>query len=278
MADLAIQATAQEMNAVAKFTTDLHNLLVLLGKEDVTVVAPGTAYRIHKTSGTIDSGDVAEKALIPDSEIEVDDGTLVEINFKKYRNLVPIEKIAKVGYHTAVAGSNGSLIKQAQGKVRRTIINSTGVEGVGTATAADFKAKLAKGAAYVSKKFEDEVYTPIHFVNTDEAYDYLGRTEITVQNAFGIAYITNFLGLGTVVLDSNVPYGTVYSTACENLDVVAADVTKIDGMELTTDESGLIAIHVSPKYENGAIETVVYSGVAALPVFADRVCKVTTAA
>lgn len=278
MSDLAIQAAAQEMNAVAKFSTDLHNLLALLGKEDVNVVAPGTAFRIYRTSGTIASGDVAEKALIPDSEIEMDDGTLVEINFKKYRNLVPIEKIAKVGYHTAVAGANGSLIKQAQAKVRKSIIDSTAVTGVGTATAADFKAKLAKGAAYVAKKFEDEVYTPIHFVNTDDAYDYLGNSEITVQNAFGIAYIANFLGLGTVILDSNVARGTVYSTACENLDVVAADVTKVEGMELTTDESGLIAIHVSPKYENGAIETVVYSGVSALPIFADRVCKVTTAA
>ena len=51
MADLAIQAKAQEVNAVAKFTSDLHNLLELLGKEDVNVVAPGTAFRIYKSSG-----------------------------------------------------------------------------------------------------------------------------------------------------------------------------------------------------------------------------------
>lgn len=278
MPNLAIQAQAQEINAVAKFESDLHNLLALLGKEDVNVVAPGTAFKIYKSSGTLSAASVAEKALIPDSNIAMDDGTLVEITFDKYRNLVSIEKIAKVGYGTAVGGANASLIRQAQAKVRQSIIAATNATGVGTASAATFKAKLAKGAAYVAKKFEDEVFTPIHFVNTDDAYDYLGAADITVQNAFGISYIANFMGLGTVILDSNVTAGTVFSTACENLDVVAANCTMIDGMEMTTDESGLLAVHVSPKYENGAIETVVYSGIRALPVFADRICKVTTAA
>lgn len=278
MPNLAIQAQAQEINAVAKFESDLHNLLALLGKEDVNVVAPGTAFKIYKSSGTLSAASVAEKALIPDSNIAMDDGTLVEITFDKYRNLVSIEKIAKVGYGTAVGGANASLIRQAQAKVRQSIIAATNATGVGTASAATFKAKLAKGAAYVAKKFEDEVFTPIHFVNTDDAYDYLGTADITVQNAFGISYIANFMGLGTVILDSNVTAGTVFSTACENLDVVAANCTMIDGMEMTTDESGLLAVHVSPKYENGAIETVVYSGIRALPVFADRICKVTTAA
>lgn len=278
MPNLAIQAQAQEINAVAKFESDLHNLLALLGKEDVNVVAPGTAFKIYKSSGTLSAASVAEKALIPDSNIAMDDGTLVEITFDKYRNLVSIEKIAKVGYGTAVGGANASLIRQAQAKVRQSIIAATNATGVGTASAATFKAKLAKGAAYVAKKFEDEVFTPIHFVNTDDAYDYLGAADITVQNAFGISYIANFVGLGTVILDSNVTAGTVFSTACENLDVVAANCTMIDGMEMTTDESGLLAVHVSPKYENGAIETVVYSGIRALPVFADRICKVTTTA
>jgi len=278
MPNLAIQAQAQEINAVAKFESDLHNLLALLGKEDVNVVAPGTAFKIYKSSGTLSAASVAEKALIPDSNIAMDDGTLVEITFDKYRNLVSIEKIAKVGYGTAVGGANTSLIRQAQAKVRQSIIAATNATGVGTASAATFKAKLAKGAAYVAKKFEDEVFTPIHFVNTDDAYDYLGTADITVQNAFGISYIANFMGLGTVILDSNVTAGTVFSTACENLDVVAANCTMIDGMEMTTDESGLLAVHVSPKYENGAIETVVYSGIRALPVFADRICKVTTTA
>ena len=278
MANLAIQAQAQEINAVAKFTSDLHNLLALLNKEDVNVVAPGTAFRIYKSSGSLSTETVAAKGLIPDSNIAMDNGTLVEVTFGKYRNLVPIEDIAKKGYAVAVGGSTTSMMKQAQAKLRKSIIVATDVEGVGTDTAATFQAKIAKAAAYVAKKFEDEAYTPVFFVNTDDAFEYLGEKNITIESQFGISYIANFMGIGNVVLDSGVEKGAVYGTACENLDIVAADVTKIDGMELTTDESGLIAVHVGAKYENGAIETVVYSGVKALPVFADRVVKVTTGA
>ena len=278
MSNLAIQAQAQEINAVAKFTSDLHNLLALLNKEDVNVVAPGTAFRIYKSSGSLSTETVAAKGLIPDSNIAMDNGTIVEVTFGKYRNLVPIEDIAKKGYAVAVGGSTTSMMKQAQAKLRKSIIVATDVEGVGTDTAATFQAKIAKAAAYVAKKFEDEAYTPIFFVNTDAAFEYLGEKNITIESQFGISYIANFMGIGNVVLDSGVEKGAVYGTACENLDIVAADVTKIDGMELTTDESGLIAVHVGAKYENGAIETVVYSGVKALPVFADRVVKVTTGA
>jgi len=278
MANLAVQALAQEVNAIAKFESDLHNLLVLLNKEDVNVMAPGTALKIYKTSGSLSTSVVAEKALIPDSAITTDNGTLVELTFGKYRNLVSIEKIAKQGYDVAVGASTASMVKQAQAKARASIVSGMDVTGVATASAATFQAKIAKAAGKIATAFEDEAYTPIFFVNPEDAFDYLGGANITVQTAFGISYIANFMGLGNVVLDSNVTAGTVFGTACENLDVVAADVTKIEGMELQTDESGIIAIHVGAKYENGAIETVVYSGLKALPVFADRVVKVTTAA
>lgn len=278
MANLAVQALAQEVNAIAKFESDLHNLLVLLNKEDVNVMAPGTALKIYKTSGSLSTSAVAEKALIPDSAITTDNGTLVELTFGKYRNLVSIEKIAKQGYDVAVGASTASMVKQAQAKARASIVSGMDVTGVVTAEAATFQAKIAKAAGKIAAAFEDEAYTPIFFVNPEDAFDYLGTANITVQTAFGISYIANFMGLGNVVLDSNVTAGTVFGTACENLDVVAADVTKIEGMELQTDESGIIAIHVGAKYENGAIETVVYSGLKALPVFADRVVKVTTAA
>lgn len=276
--NLAIQAKAQEVNTTVKFDSDLHNLLNLLGKTDVEVVAPGSAFRIYKTSGTLADGTVAPKALIPDSGVAVDDGTIVEISFKKYRNLVPIEDIAKKGYNTAVGGSNARLVRLAQGKLRKSIFDGLDVEGVGKDTAATFKKKLAKAAAYIAKKYEDEAVTPVFFVNTDDAFEYLGDADVTVQNTFGISYLENFMGLGNAILDSNIPAGTVFGTACENIDVLAASVSAIDGLEMTTDESNCIAVHVAPAYSNGSIETVLYSGVQALPVIADCVVKVTSAA
>ena len=276
MADYAIQAHAQDINFVAKFETDLHNLLAVLSKENVEVMAPGTALKTYKTSGTLSAEAVAEKALIPDSGITVDDGTLVELVYSKYRNMVGIESVGKKGYFVAVGGANTSLLKQIQAAVRKTIFDGLAL-GTGKETAATFQMKVAKAAAYVSKKFEDEAHTPVFFASPDDVYGYLGEHNVTLEQNFGLSYLKNFMGIGNVIVDSNVKAGSVYGTATENLNIVAADIKAIPGMELTTDESGIIAVHNSAKYSNAAIETFAYTGLKLYPVYADRIVAVTTA-
>lgn len=277
MADVAIQAKAQDINFVTNFTTDLHNLMNILGKEDVQVVAPGTAHKIYKTSGTLPTDAVAEKAEIPDANYTVGDPTLVEIKYDKFRNMTSIEKIGSLGYETAVSASNNAMLKDIQKKIRSTIFTSIAT-GTGTATGATFQAKVANAAAYLEKKFEDEAHTPIIFANPDDAYGYLADHNVTLETSFGLSYLSNFLGIANVVIDSNVPAGTVYGTATENLVIDAASISAIPGMDLTTDESGIIAVHNGARYENAALDLVAYCGLAVLPVFADRIVKVTTAA
>lgn len=276
MADFAITAKAQDINFVNKFESDLHNLLTVLGKTEVQVMAPGTAFKIYKTSGTLSTAAVAEKGLIPDSGITVDDGTVVELTYKKYRNLTSIEKIGKVGYQTAVGATNTDMLKQVQKGIRKSIFDGL-AKGTGTAKAKGFQAKVAKAAAEVAKKFEDEAGTPVFFANPDDAYGFLGEKNFTLESQFGLSYLANFLGIGNVIIDSNVPAGTIYGTVSENLEVVAANVGAIEGLEMVSDESGLVGIHNGARYENGALETICYSGLVVLPVYADRVFKVTEA-
>lgn len=277
MADVAIQAKAQDINFVTNFTTDLRNLMNILGKEDVQVVAPGTAHKIYKASGTLPTDAVAEKAEIPDANYTVGDPTLVEIKYDKFRNMTSIEKIGSLGYETAVSASNNAMLKDIQKKIRSTIFASIAT-GTGTATGATFQAKVANAAAYLEKKFEDEAHTPIIFASPDDAYGYLADHNVTLETSFGLSYLSNFLGIANVVIDSNVPAGTVYGTATENLVIDAASISAIPGMDLTTDESGIIAVHNGARYENAALDLVAYCGLAVLPVFADRIVKVTTAA
>jgi hypothetical protein len=277
MADFSIQAKAQDINFVGKFTSDLHNLMNVLGKADVNVMAPGTAFKIYKASGKASTETVAEKALIPDSGIAMGDATVVELTYKKYRNLTSIEDIGKKGYEVAVGGSNTALLKDIQKGIRATIFTAI-AKGTGTATGKDFQSKVAAAAAALSKAFEDEAYTPVIFANPDDAYAYLGSHTVTLETNFGLSYLANFMGIGNVVIDSNVPAGTVYGTASENLDLVAASIAAIPGMDMTTDESGIIAVHNGPRYENGALEVVAYSGLAVQPIYLDRIVKVTTAA
>jgi len=274
---LALAAKAQDINFVTKFESDLHNLLAVLGKSEVQVMSPGSAFKIYNTSGTLSAATVAEKALIPDSGITTDNGTVVELTYKKYRNLTSIEKIGKIGYDAAVGASNDGLLKLVQKAVRTTIY--TGIAtGTGTATGATFQAKVAAAAAAVALKFEDEAYTPVFFANPTDAYNYLGTATISIQMMSGLAYLANFMGIGNVILDSNVAAGTVIGTAVENLEVVAANVAEIPGMDLTMDGSGIIGVHTGALYENGAIQTVAYCGLAVKPIFLDRIVKATAGA
>jgi hypothetical protein len=276
MADLAIQAQAQDINFIAKFESDLHNLLGILGKTNVMVVAPGTAYKTYKSSGSLDTSTVAENAEIPNSGFVMGDATVKELTYSKYRNLTSIEKIGTLGYDVAVGGSTDAMLRDIKKNIRASIITALSVDGATTGDAATFQAKIAKAAELLTVAFEDEVGTPVYFVNPTDAYDYLGTTGITVQNSFGISYIENFMGLGTIIIDSNVTEGTIYGTACENLDVVAVSVSAIPGMDLVTDETGIIGVHTDAAYSNGAIETVAYSGLSIEPVYEDRVVAVTT--
>ncbi len=275
MADMAILAQSQDINFVTKFETDLHNLLQILGKADVEVMAPGTALKTYATSGTLSAEAIAEKGLIPDSGIGMGDAVITELTFSKYRNLVGIESIAKKGYDVAVGGANTELLKLVQKKVRNAIVKGLAVSGATAATASGFQKKVAKAAEKVATVFEDEACTPVFFANPEDVYEYLGSHNVTLEQNFGLSYLENFMGIGNVIVDSNVPSGTVYGTATENIIVAAANVSGIEGMELTTDESGLIAVHNGARYENGSLETVVYCGIAVQPAIADRVIIVT---
>lgn len=79
-----------------------------------------------------------------------------------------------------------------------------------------------------------------------------------------------------MIIDSNVPAGTVYGTAAENIAIVATSIASIPGMELTTDETGIIAVKNGPLYSNAAVELVAFTGISVQPYYTDRIVKVTS--
>lgn len=273
----AKQAKAQNVNIVNKFESTLAELLAVLGKSDVNVMAPGTAMNIYKSAGTLASGTVAENGEIPASAIAMELEKTVELTYSKYRKLTGIESVGKLGYDIAVLGSNEAMLREVQAKVRKSIYDGIAT-GTGTATGATFQAAVANAWGEVTKAFEGEAATPVFFANPMDVAGYLGQANIITQSAFGMNYVKDFMGLGNVLIDSNVPQGTVFGTACENIDVVAANIAAIPGMELHTDRSGVIGVHNGAKYENGALQSVAYCGLACFPVFLDRVVKATISA
>jgi hypothetical protein len=63
------------------------------------------------------------------------------------------------------------------------------------------------------------------YVNTMDAYRYLGAAQLTVQNAFGVDYVKNFLGAETMIFagDEDIPSGTIVAIPQANMVDYYAD-------------------------------------------------------
>lgn len=280
MADFAKQAMAQNINIVSKFEADLAELLAVLGKSDVSVMAPGAAMTVYKSSGELKAAQVGEGEEITASTHKMTVDKTVELTYSKYRKITGIESIGKMGYDVAVLGSNEAMLRDVQKAVRKSIYDGikTGTGAVVAPKDSTFQQQVATAWGKLAAKFEDEAATPVFFANPVDVAGYLGSANITTQTAFGMSYLKGFMGLGNLLVDSNVPEGTVVATAAENIDVVAADVASIPGMDLTCDRSGIIGVHNGARYANAGIETVMYCGLSCFPVFLDRVFKATVSA
>ena len=125
--------------------------------------------------------------------------------------------------------------------------------------------KESAGRVKLQVKFEDDDIDAVYFVNPLDVADYLADSAVTMQNAFGMTYIENFLGLGTLIMNSSVPAGTVYATAKENIVLYYIPVNSADLGEVfrfASDESGLIGIHEEPDYTNMTASSTVINGMA----------------
>jgi hypothetical protein len=116
--------------------------------------------------------------------------------------------------------------------------------------------------------FEDDAIEALYFLNPMDVSDYLGGAQVTMQTVFGMTYIENFLGLGTVILNSNVPEGKYYATAKGNIvtyfiNVGAGDIGSV--FQLTTDETGYIGIREYLDEDHAMVMDLVMSGVTFFP-------------
>lgn len=86
-----------------------------------------------------------------------------------------------------------------------------------------------------------------------------------------MTYVENFLGLGTVILNSSVPKGKIYATAKDNIVLYYIPVNGADLGEVfnfTTDATGYIGIHEEPDYTNMTASDTVING---MVLFAERI-------
>ena len=277
-------AKVREVDFVNQFThNSLAKLIEVLGVTRKIPMMEGTTMYVYATSGTLQSGAVAEGAIIPLSQYATTKSPVGEITLKKWRKAVSAEAIKKSGYDAAVNDTDEALLRDVQKGIRAdffTFLNGT-IAGSVSATGVGLQAALANGWGKLQVAFEDDTAEAVYFVNPTDVANYLGSATISVQTAFGMNYIENFLGLGTVILTSRVTAGTYIATAKQNLIMyyltMNGDIA--NAFDLTADELGYIGIKSGYQNEERAqIESLVMDGIQFLVEYAAGVIKGTITA
>lgn len=272
-------AKVREVDFVQQFThNSLDKLIEVLGVTRKIPMDEGTTMYYYTTTGTLQSGAVPEGEIIPLSQYQRNKVPIGEITLNKWRKATSAEAIKKSGYNEAVVETDTKLLRDVQKGVRTSFfsfINGT-ITGSITATGVGLQAALANAWGKLQVAFEDDAAEAVYFVNPEDMSDYLGGAAITMQSTFGMNYIENFLGLGTVVMASQVTKGTFIATAKENfiLYYLTMNGDIASAFDLTADELGFIGISSGHADKTRAqIESLVMDGIQLLVEYAGGVVK-----
>lgn len=269
----------REVDFVHQFQhKSLAKLLEVLGVTRRIPMMEGTTMYYYTTTGELQSGKVAEGEIIPLSQYKTVKTPIGEITLDKWRKATSAESIKKSGKNAAVRETDAALLRDIQVSVRKNLFdfmngaipNSTAVSGDG------LQAALAAAWGQLQVKFEDDTAEPVYFLNPLDISEYLAKANITTQTAFGMNYIEDFLGLGTVIVSARITQGTFVATAKQNFILyyltMNGDVAETFG--LTADELGLIGINSGfVTQERAQVETLVMSGIQLLVEYAEGVVK-----
>ena len=263
-------ARVREMEFTDQFGYSVKKLLEALGTTRKIKKTPGTILKSYKAKGKLESGLVGEGELIPLSKYEVVPVTYKEITLKKWRKATTIEAINERGYDQAVEMTTAEMLRDVQRDIRRDFFSFL-MTGETSVTGKNFQTVLARMWGQLQVLFEDDEIQGVYFMNPMDVADYLADHDITVQTAFGMRYVQDFLGIGTTFFNSSVPRGKIAATAAGNIvcyyvDAAAADIN--DAFSFTTDETGLIGIHESSDYDNLTAKDTVVAG---MELFAERI-------
>jgi hypothetical protein len=256
-------ARVREREFVEIFNGDIRKLIEALGVTRKIQKESGSVLKVQKVTGTLQSGSVPEGEIIPLSEFATTWEAIGEITLKKWRKSTSIEAINDKGYDQAVTMTTDKMIKLIQKEIRSDFFTFLAT-GTRTATGDGFQDTIANAWGQLQVIFEDTDVQPVFFLNPLDVAAYLGSANISLQTLFGMTYLKNFLGLGDVFLNSDVPKGKIYATVKDNIvlyyvNAGTADIT--EGFQFTTDQTGLIGIHEYADYDRDCVNDSVVSGI-----------------
>ena len=278
--------TAREVDFVTRFGDNWEALRNILGIMRPIRKTPGTRLISYTSDVALESGTVAPGNVIPYSKATIVQATKADLTINKYAKAVPIEDVNTYGAAIAVEKSDEAFLNKLQNVVMGNFYTFlTGTTGITTDTAATWQAALAKAQGLVLNKFatiQKTVTEVVGFANILDAYDYLGAANITVQNAFGLTYIKDFMGYRTLFLlpAAQIARNHVIATAVENIDLYYIDPADSEFAQLGLDytvqgETNLIGFHAQGNYNTAVGESFALMGMALWAEYVDGIANVT---
>ena len=252
-------AKAQSIDFVNRFTGGIKKLQEMLGITRRQGLSEGSTIKNYKSSVTLADGDVAEGDLIPLSKVEKTLDKTYELAYKKYRRAVTLEAIQRSGFDQAVQEADTALLRKIQSNIR-TDFAAFLATGTGTAAGNTMQAVVADAWAKLQVLFEDDgAGKVIVLANPMDVSAYLGSSDITTQNAFGMTYFKAFLDV-SMMTNASVPKGKIYATVSDNINLAYPSISGGEiskAFHFTTDETGLVGITHAADYSRTNYETII---------------------
>lgn len=276
-----IQVRAREIDFVTSFGKNMQALLDIMGITRMIKKQNGTVLKTKKVSGELQSGDIGEGEEIPMSQYQVEETPFDTISIQKYRKGVSLETIAEKGYEAAVEMTDAEFKADLQNVILNKFYNQLKMGSL-VGHEPTWQMAIAMAIGRVKDKFEKMKRTATGvavWVNTLDVYKYIGAADITLQTAFGMSYIKNFLGADIVFVSSQISENTVVATPLNNLIAYYVDPADSEfvkaGLAYTTDsETGFIGFHAQGTYERAISDMFAIMGVRLFAEYLDAIAYI----
>lgn len=219
---------ARRADFVTSFAQNWNALREIMGVSRPIKKQPGTVLKSYKATLTLEDGKVAEGAKIPLSKAKVEEVAHADLTIEKYGKAITIEDVDKYGAEVAIEMTDEAFRNELLGKILSEFYEFALTGTLKPEGATDFQMGVALAIGAVKNKFKSmrkDATKVTVYVNTMDAYRYLGAAQLTVQNAFGVDYVKNFLGAETMIFagDEDIPSGTIVAIPQSNMVDYYAD-------------------------------------------------------
>lgn len=280
-----IDVKAREVDFVTRFGDTWEALRDILGIMRPIRKENGTVLNSKTATITLQDGNIAEGEEIPFSLAEVTEKPYGKISLEKYAKAVSVEAVDEHGPEAAISMTDEAFLNELQGKVLDRFYTYLAT-GELKDEAATFQMAIALAIGKVKDKFKKmrkNSSKVVVWVNTMDAYKYLGAAELTVQSQFGMDYIENFLGADKVFLSSEIAEGKVIATPVDNIVLYYVDPSNSGfrqlGLNYTVDgETNLIGFHAEGVYSNAIGASWALMGLTLFAEYIDAIAVITIGA